>query len=79
MAEAKANTNECIDCNKKAIIIAVTIVLLAIILMYFRDRQQKRELQLQRIDTQGDVWEEWGPPGQNRQPTNMPGKGGKIL
>ena len=79
MAEAKANTNECIDCNKKAIIIAVTIVLLAIILMYFRDRQQKRVLELQRLEGQVDVWEEWGLPGQNRQPSNAPGKGGKIL
>ncbi len=81
MTEAKANTNESVACNKNAIIIAVTIVLLAIILMYFHDRQQKRQLQLERIDTQMDVWEEWGPPQQNRQLNNTTGKGsgGKIL
>ncbi len=79
MAETKANSNESV-CNKNAIIIAVTIVVLAVIFIYFRDRQQKRELQLQRLDTRMDVWEEWGPPQQNRQLNNTTGKGGgKIL
>ncbi|MHC4396163.1 MAG: hypothetical protein ACYS1A_10965 [Planctomycetota bacterium] len=64
--------------NNNGIIIAVTIVVLAVIFMYFHDRQQKRQLQLQQIDTQTDVWEEWGPPG--RQLNNAPGDGGgKIL
>ncbi|MBA7479347.1 hypothetical protein ES707_14781 [subsurface metagenome] len=72
--------NECINCNKKAILIAVTIVLLAVIFMFFRDRQQKRELQSERLDTQMGVWEEWGPLQQNRQLNNATDKsGGKIL
>lgn len=66
--------------NNNAIIIAVTIVVLAVIFMYFHDRQQKRQLQLQRFDAQTDVWEEWGPTQQNRQLNNAAGKGGgKIL
>ena len=76
----EANVNEFIGRNKNAIIIAVTIVVLAVILMFFQDRQQKRLLQLQRLDTQMNVWEEWGPPQQNRQLNNTTGKGGgKIL
>lgn len=78
MSEANANVFN--DRNRNVIIIAVTIVVLAIILLYFRDRQQKRALELQRLDTQVDVWEEWGPPQQNRQLNNASGKsGGKIL
>ncbi|MHC4123676.1 MAG: hypothetical protein ACYSSI_08905 [Planctomycetota bacterium] len=61
--------------NYSTIIIAVTIVLLAVIFMFFRDRQQKRQLQLERMDTQMDVLEEWRPPRQN---TASKG-GGKIL
>ena len=77
---AEVNISESIGRNRNTIIIAVTIVLLAIILMYFRDRQQKRQLQLQRLDSQMDVWEEWGPPQQNKQLNNTRGKGGgKIL
>ena len=80
MAKSKANMDECINCNKKAILIAVSIVLLAVIFMFFRDRQQKRELQLERLETQTGVWEEWGPPQQNRQLNNATDKsGGKIL
>ena len=77
----ETNVNEFIGSNKNAIIIAVTIVVLAVIFMFFRDRQQKRLLQLQRLDTQMNVWEEWGPPQQNRQLNNTTGKGGggKIL
>ncbi len=78
MSEADANVFN--DRNRNVIIIAVTIVALAVILMYFRDRQQNRVLELKRLDTQGDVWEEWGLPQQNGQLKNMSGKGGeKIL
>lgn len=74
------SVNERISSNKNAIIIAVTIVVLAVIFMFYRDRQQKRNLQLERLDTQMDVWEEWGPQQQNRQLNNATGKGGgKIL
>ncbi len=80
MTEAKANTNESVACNRNAIIIAVTIVVLAVIFMFFRDRQQKRNLQLQQVDRQMDVWEEWGPQQQNKQLNSATGKGGgKIL
>jgi len=78
MSEADANVFN--DRNRNVIIIAVTIVVLAVIFMCFRDRQQKRALELQRLDTQGDVWEEWGLPQQNGQLKNMSGKGDeKIL
>lgn len=74
------NVNELISSNKNAIIIAVTIVVLAVTFMFFRDRQQKRNLQLERLDTQMDVWDEWGPQQQNRQLNNGTGRGGgKIL
>jgi hypothetical protein len=77
---AKTNANEFIGSNKNAIIIAVTIVVLAVIFMYFRDRQQKRDLQSQHLDAQMDVWEEWGPQQQNKQLNNTTGKGGgRIL
>ena len=76
----ETNVNEFIGSNKNAIIIAVTIVVLAVIFMFFRDRQQNRNLQLQRLDAQMDVWEEWGPPSQNKQLNSTTGKGGgKIL
>lgn len=72
----ETNVNKFIGSNKNSIIIAVTIVVLAVIFMFFRDRQQKRLLQLQRLDTQMN----WGPPQQNRQLNNTTGKGGgKIL
>ncbi len=80
MAEAKANMSEPVNCNKNTITIAITIVVLAVVFMYFRDRQQKREIQLERLDTQTEVMEEWGPPQQNRQLNNASDKsGGKIL
>ena len=86
---AEANINESIGCNRNTIIIAVTIVVLAIVFLYLWDRQQKRDLELERLETQGEVWQEWGPPQQswqqpqqqqqNRQPNKVPGKRGKIL
>jgi hypothetical protein len=73
------SVNERISNNKNAIVIAVTIVVLAVVFMFYRDRQQKRELQLERLDTQMDVWDEWGLQ-QNRQLNGTTGKGGgKIL
>jgi hypothetical protein len=74
------SVNERISNNKNAIVIAVTIVVLAVVFMFYRDRQQKRELQLERLDTQMDVWDEWGPQQQNRRLNNATGNGaGKIL
>ena len=78
MAEITANESK--ERNYDAIIIAVTIVVLAIIFMFFRARQQKRDLQLELLETQMRVSDEWGPPQQNRQLNNTTGKGGgKIL
>ena len=80
---SEANTNLSDERNRNAIIIVAAIVVLAIILMYFRDRQQRRAFELQRLDSQMDVWEEWGPPQQqqqNRQLNNARGtSGGRIL
>lgn len=73
---AEANANEAIGRNNKAIIIVVTIVVLAVIFMFFWDRQQKRNLQLQQLETQMNVWEEWSP-WQNRQMNNASSE--KIL
>jgi len=77
MAETKANLNtgKFINCNKNTIIIAMAIVLVAVTFVFFRDRQQKRQFQLECLDTQMDVMEELGPPRQN---TANQG-GGKIL
>jgi hypothetical protein len=57
------------------LIIALTVLILAITAMFYWDRQRKRDLEWRRIETQTDVWEEWGPPGRGKQPT----KGGKVL
>ncbi len=62
--------------NYNVIIIAVTIVVLGGIFMFFRDRQQKRLLQLDLIDTRMDAWEELRPQQQNTQTTNS---GERIL
>ena len=80
MAEAKANITESINSNKNAIIIAVTIVVLAVVFMYFRDKQQKRDTRLERIDTQMESMEEWGPARRNQQMNNTTSRGsGKVL
>jgi len=66
--------------NYDVIIIAITIVLLVLIFMYFWDRQQAREARLEKTDTRMDVLEEWGRPQQNRQMNNNAAEsGGKIL
>ncbi len=80
MAESKTDVAEVVKSNKNTIVIVVTIVVLAVVFMYFRDRQQKRDLQLERLDMQMDVIQEWDPPRQNRQRNNTTGQGGgKIL
>ncbi len=77
---AEANAKKATGSNNNAIIIAVTIVALAVVFMYFLDRQQKRELQLEQLEAQMGVWEEWPPPRQNRRMNNTTSQGGgKIL
>ena len=60
------------------LIIAVTIVVLIMAFLYFYDRQQKRNIDLQRLKRRVDVWEEWGPP-QNQQMNTSQGQGDQIL
>jgi hypothetical protein len=64
---SEANTNLSDERNQNAIIIVAAMVLLAIILVYFRDRQQKRAFELQQLDSKMDIWEEWGPAWQQQQ------------
>jgi hypothetical protein len=75
----ETDVNEFIGSSKNAIIIAVTIVVLAVIFMYFRDKQQKRALALERFETQTEVWQEWGPPQQDRRLNNTTGEGGERI
>jgi hypothetical protein len=70
MMTDKNASDESIGGNMNAIIITAAIVVLAVIFMFFRDRQQKRKLQLQQFDTQMRVWEEWDPQQRNRQLNN---------
>ncbi|MHC4126276.1 MAG: hypothetical protein ACYSRR_07475 [Planctomycetota bacterium] len=61
--------------NYSTIIIVVTIVALVVVFMFFWDRQQKRQFQLERLETQTGVLEEWGPQRQNTANKD----GGRIL
>ncbi len=72
--------NEKVSEGKKnnLLIIGVTIVVLIIAFLYFYDRQQKRDMDLRRLNRQVDVWEEWGPP-QNQQMNTSQGQGDQIL
>mgnify|MGYP001415138595 CR=1 FL=1 len=58
MAEEKANMNKYV-CNKNTIIIAVTAVLLAVIFIFFYDRQQKRQDQLGVLTHKWTLWKNW--------------------
>ena len=78
MSETKVSNNS-ISSNVNAIIIAVTIVLIAVTLMFFRDRQQKRDLHLQHLETQMKAWDEFGVPRQNRQLNTTTAQGGEII
>ncbi len=64
-------------CNRhgNGLIIALVVVIIAVSAICFWDRQRRRDLELRRIETQMDVWEEWGPPGQ----TGQPARNGKVL
>ncbi len=79
MMTGKNVNNNFISSNTNAIIIAVTIVIIAVTFMFFRDRQQKRNLQLQHLDTQMKEWEEWGVPQQNRQLNNTTAQGAERI
>jgi hypothetical protein len=84
-AGSKANVLN-ID-NNNMLTIAIAVVVLAIVLMFFWDRQQQRAVELRRIETRIDLLEEWGirPLQQLQQQnvqqnnTNAQGSGGRIF
>jgi HAMP domain-containing protein len=73
--------------NKNILTIAIAVVVLAIVLMFFWDRQQQRAIELRRIETKIDLLEEWGirPQQQLQQQnaqqnnTSAQGNGGRIF
>jgi hypothetical protein len=46
--------------NNKTLIISITVVVLFIIIMYFRDRQQQNVYELRRLEKRVEMLEEWG-------------------
>ena len=84
-ADSKANVLNLV--NNNILTIAIAVVVLAIILMFFWDRQQQRAIELRRIETRIDLLEEWGirPQQQLQQQnvqqnnTNAQGNGGRIF
>ena len=48
--------------SNKTLIIAVIVVVLAIIFMYFRDWQQQHAFELHRLEKRVELLEEWGMP-----------------
>jgi cell division protein FtsN len=51
--------------SNKTLIIAVTAVVLFIIFMYFRDRQQQHAFELRSLEKRVELLEEWGMPREN--------------
>jgi len=84
-ADSKANVLDLV--NNNILTISIAVVVLAIILMFFWDRQQQRAVELRRIETRIDLLEEWGirPQQQLQQQnaqqdnTNAQGNGGRIF
>jgi len=67
---AEANIDESVGRNRNALIIAVTVVVLAMIFMYFRDRQQQHAFELRQLEKRVELLKERGLPSQNMQPDN---------
>jgi hypothetical protein len=65
MSKAKSNVSSVR--NNKVLIISVVVVVLVTLVMYFRDQQLQRALDLRRIERRVEVLEEWGLRGRNRQ------------
>jgi len=83
-ADIKANVLK-LD-NNNILTISIAVVVLAIVLMFFWDRQQQRAVELRRIETRIDLLEEWGIRPQQQlqqqnaqQSTNAQGNGGRIF
>ncbi|MCJ7603497.1 MAG: hypothetical protein MUO63_18605 [Desulfobulbaceae bacterium] len=65
MTEANRNTLSVF--SNRTFIIAVTVVVLFIIFMYYRDRQQQSAFKLRTLEKRVERLEEWGMPRQNVQ------------
>jgi hypothetical protein len=64
MAMKVANKNIWNFQNNKTLIISITVVVLVIIIMYFRDRHQQNVFELRRLEKRVEMLEEWGIPRQ---------------
>ncbi len=53
--------------DNRVLIIAVAIVVLATIILYYRDRQQQSIFELRRLEKRVELLEEWGMPRRNAQ------------
>ena len=49
-----------VNSNGNVLTLAITVVVLAIVLLFFWDRQQQRAVELRRIENRLDMMEEWG-------------------
>ena len=61
----EANRNTLNVRSNKTLIIAVIVVVLLSIFMYFRDRQQQHAFELRSLEKRVELLEEWGMPRQN--------------
>jgi len=61
--------------SDKTLIIAVAVVVLGIIFLYFLDQKQQRAYELRRLEKRVELLEEWGRPRQNMQATTPPRQG----
>lgn len=64
MDTTEADKNIFDFCSNKTFIISVTVVLVVIIVMYFRDRQQQNVFELRRLEQRVEMLEELGMPRQ---------------
>ncbi|MBW7992524.1 MAG: hypothetical protein FVQ84_21255 [Planctomycetes bacterium] len=64
MVTPEANKNIFNFCSNKTFIISITVVLVVIIVMYFRDRQQQHVFELRRLEKRVEMLEELGMPRQ---------------
>ncbi|NQV35518.1 MAG: hypothetical protein HQ515_22685 [Phycisphaeraceae bacterium] len=60
-----------LNLNSSVLTLAITVVVLAIVLLCFWDRQQQRALELHRIENQIDMLEDWGVRPQMQPNTQL--------
>jgi len=77
MSETNANT--LCERDLKKIVVAVTIVVLAVVFLIFWDRQQKRAFELEKLENRMNVLEEWPPTNNVQQNRMLPAGGDKVL